>query len=170
MNPDIHKLLFICSLTGRLLKLPFNEARRLLYECSIGWVKRIEWLRYDFDGLADANYLTPGIPEAGAFSGYHIMIRGRNWLTIDKYRELYEEQRLSIGAFAAHVSRFRKAFEKSEDKKVNPFEHQRRNEGARARITAYRLRPPLTALVIIDVDPDSGFTGDDIDWTMLLDR
>ncbi len=162
MNRADDMRVFDCISNGRQMMLPFHEAHIGLWRHDIGWIRRTEWIRWQFDGQEGQLFADGVVGNPGRFLGFQLLRRGNNILTIDRYRELLERDEMEANLFNAHAYRFNKLFGTLPGES-RPIRFTTIPSDDRRGIPGYRLRPPLKAFLILGLG--GGVSPDEYDWS-----
>lgn len=145
-----------CFLNGRKAKLTFEEAHSRLWECSIGWVLPIHWLRHK-TRQCEGQFGLNNVATRGALQfGFELMTRGYSLLSVEAFTErLRLDVPMSPSTFHARASRFARAFqiepgcsEQAAREKYRPFEYVELLSPYYQ--PAYKMRDEVSWLIILD--------------------
>lgn len=157
---------FACIHNGRMARLSFAEAHRLLWESSLGYVGPENWLRYQLGPYRHEHHLLGVVSDAGMQFGMPLMTRGRRALTLSAMKQIYPDlSYLDLRGFQARAAKFAKAF-LGVPREHRPYKYLKVYGVGELPEGAYQMRPDVTWLLILDLaspEPPGGF-----DWSLFL--
>jgi len=149
-----------CWYNGRRAILPLEKAYRLFFSVSFAWILFLDLYRTDGRGRRPkGGALVKDAPGAAKFT-LKLLTRGRLALSVSDSCLMDEHgDSPSRGLLTAWAHRFGGLFDGPK-----PFEQRYVYDEHGNRQLAYLMKPDERWLIIVDVDSDSGFTREDVDW------
>ncbi len=159
---DMKAIPIICFHNGRRKILPLEEAYHLFWTAILGWVLLSDFFRAGFGKRAKKGRLSPIIQGDALKFVFNILTHGTLALNREDICLLDEHgEPPGPGLFAVWAYRFGKLF-----KGPRPYEHVFFTDRHGHRQKGYRMKSGETWLVVVEVDPKSGFKNEDVDWTV----
>ena len=160
---DMKAIPLTCFHNGRKKILPVEEAHNLLWIVTLGWVMLSDFFRTGGGKQAKRGFLAKIVQGSAIKFAFNILTHGS--LALAREDSCFADEHgdpPDRDLFAVWAYRFGKLFKKG----LRPYEHVAFTDPNGHRRFGYRMKPGETWLVIVEVDPDSGFGNEDVDWTL----
>ncbi len=159
---DMKAIPIVCFDNGRRTILPFEEVYRLFWLVTLGWVLLSDFVRTGFGKQARQGSISKVVYGSAIRFVFNLLTHGRLVLAREDICLLDEhDDPPSPQLFPVWAYRFGKLFNGS-----RPCEHVSFTDPRGHRHCGYRMKPGQTWLVVVEVDPDSRFGNEDVDWTI----
>ena len=156
----------VCFKNGRRIIIPLEQAYKLFWKSEFSWLWPMDWYRFKIDQFEGQSYVTKKAGRAARVLGYFLHRRGYRALSVDRFCELdCKSKFIGRDAFYARMAKFNRLFGKMPTK-LRPFEFFEVIPDDHRPQPGYRLKPGREIFMIHSLEPDSGFSGEDIDWTI----
>ena len=159
---DMKTIPIMCFRNGRRTILPFEEVYHLFWTVILGWVLLSDFFRTGSIKHANQGRFSQTVQGDALKFVFNILTRGSLALAREDQCFLDEhDEPPGRGIFAVWAHRFGKLFNG-----YKPYERVFFTDRDGHRQPGYRMKQGETWLVVVEVDPDSGFKNEDLDWTI----
>lgn len=171
-NPDddiMHWIRFICRSGQWKKSLSWPEAYRIFWESVIGWLLPIQWYKYGTDPMPHSGYIYEHVSRNARKFGFHLHNRGLMPLTLTGYRHLEPAPsgypQISKELFISIAHKWSLLY-RGIGMDTRPFLYVPVEGTGRTDEPAYCIKPDISRLLILGVDPACGLRDDDFDWSL----
>jgi len=167
--PDQSAIPLKCYVDGGRRILSVAKAYIQFWIVQFAWLRPIDWYRCSIQGHRFGDYIDRFVQARPCFMLKLLHRRGRLALTAKDVVALDPKTTyLSDANLHSRAARFNNTLYAGLPEQLRPFEHCEVYERDNRLVSAYRLKPGVSIMMIVGVDPRSGLSNDAVDWTIFL--